>query len=242
MKKFIKNIKDTYTATKLCIKYPFLYPRNRFTDQHYNWWWLIDKQRDLIKYRKYYFNTSEDKDTYTGRKYYLKKTTFKDSERYMITYWTNPWASPLYKLADFIEKYIVQLIHIFPNYTELDALDTGWRIRFGMDICEEIKQSLLHTFINNEKPNTWYKKFYCYLKGIKLLHKYRIEQIKEKFGGLRWYTNFGTKEVYDIVDKYEELSFHTCIICGKEATHMSTGWICPYCEEHKPEHSVPIDK
>lgn len=90
MKKFIKNIKDTYTATKLCIKYPFLYPRNRFTDQHYNWWWLIDRQKDLIKYRKYYFNTSEDKDTYTGRKYYLKKTTFKDSERYMITYWTNP--------------------------------------------------------------------------------------------------------------------------------------------------------
>ena len=26
----------------MCIKYPFLYPRNRFTDLHYNNWKIIE--------------------------------------------------------------------------------------------------------------------------------------------------------------------------------------------------------
>ena len=34
-----------------------------------------------------------------------------------------------------------------------------------------------------------------------------------------------------IIPKYEELSYHTCINCGKPATKRSTGWICPYCDD-----------
>lgn len=48
---------------------------------------------------------------------------------------------------------------------------------------------------------------------------------------LRLYCNYGSSELYNIIDKYEELSWNTCIKCGKPATHTSKGWISPYCED-----------
>ena len=39
-----------------------------------------------------------------------------------------------------------------------------------------------------------------------------------------------TLEIFEIIEKYENLSYHTCINCGKPATKISTGWICPYCD------------
>ena len=48
---------------------------------------------------------------------------------------------------------------------------------------------------------------------------------------LRLYCNYGSPELYNIINKYENLSWNTCINCGKPATHTSKGWIAPYCEE-----------
>ena len=58
------------------------------------------------------------------------------------------------------------------------------------------------------------------------LDKYYIFQIKEKFGGLRWYDNFDSQAL----SKYEKLSFRTCISCGKPATRISMSWINPWCD------------
>ena len=73
------------------------------------------------------------------------------------------------------------------------------------------------------------------LKKENYSEKYRIVQIKEKFGGLRWYDNGVPtsihKEVQDIIRKYENLSEKICIRCGKPATHKTSGWITYVCEE-----------
>ena len=167
------------------------------------------------------------------------------------------------------------------RYTELDSLPYGWRLAFGDQICEEIDQEL---------------------RRFDYQDKYRIVQIKEKYGSLRWYDNgtpFKTSDkpfkeftkkgfevlerdwdshkyclrdlwsdhyinlfdenvdmtreeidaynkdaihhyalyeitdtckVPEIIDKYTELSIHTCINCGEPAKYMSKGWISPYCE------------
>ena len=42
-----------------------------------------------------------------------------------------------------------------------------------------------------------------------------------------------SKEINTIVEKYEQISTHTCVVCGKEATKMTTGWIMPVCDEHE---------
>lgn len=36
-------------------------------------------------------------------------------------------------------------------------------------------------------------------------------------------------KIDEILRKYEELSYKTCIICGKPAKYITEGWISPYC-------------
>lgn len=151
------------------------------------------------------------------------------------------------------------------EFTELDQMPNGWRLAFGEQMCEEIHQELVKFNFVNE---------------------YRILQIKEKFGGLRWYDNgipIGKQEflgelqiltdaenyyanvpkdtdkeyykyvgkaengnliynhyyihdkcmVHNIIEKYRDLSYLTCITCGKPAGWISQGWISPYCPNCK---------
>lgn len=98
------------------------------------------------------------------------------------------------------------------SYTELDAMPDGWRKVFGEQMCEEI-QNELNKLSEEDKL------------------KYRILQIKEKYGYLRWYSNWHTDEIAKIITKYEELSERTCIKCGAPATKISLGWISPWCDE-----------
>ena len=100
------------------------------------------------------------------------------------------------------------------SYTKLDSMPNGWRKAFGEQMCKEIAEIL--------KEADW-------------VDKYRITQIKEKFGSLCWY--YGgvpssiSQKLHDCVNKYGKLSFRTCISCGKPATVMSTGWISPFCDD-----------
>lgn len=60
-------------------------------------------------------------------------------------------------------------------------------------------------------------------------------QIKEKFGGLRFYIGAGSDEIHDIISKYEKLSYKTCEACGNPGKSTSSGWIKTLCEEHAKE-------
>ena len=98
------------------------------------------------------------------------------------------------------------------EYTELDAMEPGWRKAFGIQMCEEIRQELIR---------------------CNYLDKFRIMQIKEKFGTLCFYTNGIPQEsnIFDIIDKYEAMSAHICMNCGKPAeTKDSDGWLDTLCD------------
>jgi len=60
----------------------------------------------------------------------------------------------------------------------------------------------------------------------------QICQVKEKFGGLRFYTNAMSDECHDIVSKYEKLSYETCEKCGEPGGLRKGGWISTLCDEH----------
>jgi len=66
----------------------------------------------------------------------------------------------------------------------------------------------------------------------------QIEQIKEKFGGLRFYIGGATKEMHDLVDKAEHTSFTICEECGKPGKQSDWGsyWIKTLCPEHGKEY------
>ena len=61
----------------------------------------------------------------------------------------------------------------------------------------------------------------------------QICQIKEKFGGLRFYINSGNDEVFNIIEKYQKLSYETCEMCGStENVELRNGsWIRTLCDD-----------
>ena len=63
------------------------------------------------------------------------------------------------------------------------------------------------------------------------LNDFMFTQVKEKYGSMRLYNNGATSEVNEILDKYEFLSTQVCSECGKPATKMTVGYICPYCDD-----------
>jgi long-subunit acyl-CoA synthetase (AMP-forming) len=63
-------------------------------------------------------------------------------------------------------------------------------------------------------------------------------QVKEKFGGLRFYINSGSNEQYAVIHFAESLSYSVCEICGSlENVEQTKGsWIsslCKKCRESK---------
>jgi hypothetical protein len=205
--KLLKTIKNVIYSSYMCISYPFLYPRNRFTGLHYNNWRIVDYYTDLIKtYKNWVFLENPDEKcihSLSDQPYY------EYVSNKCCSYWSNWWAKPWYLIVKFFHAYIIQIFHCIPTSIEWQ-LPTGWDKAFGNQYLKDLKKQL---------------------KKDKMLHTWRITDIKEKYGSLRLYCNYGSKELYDLIDKYEDLSYNTCIKCGKPATYDSIGWINPYCED-----------
>ena len=253
-------------STILCIRFPFLYPRNRFTNNHYDNWKIVRFHRKWWKHTEDFFRFYVTTDNVTlfsygdisGNLYYLKndseniyicgdkgkklftipinslgvgkviKCGWQDRKvpyiiveegwvdnpeaNHFVTIVHAKWLQRIIKFFDWINDWPLQLFHCLPSFTELDAMDKGWRKAFGIQMCKEIRKELLK-------------------HGFKTLFRYRIAQIKEKWGRLCWYDAGAPKGVLDIVLKYDRISSRTCVDCGKPATKISTGWICPYCDD-----------
>jgi nitrogenase molybdenum-iron protein alpha/beta subunit len=56
-------------------------------------------------------------------------------------------------------------------------------------------------------------------------------QVKEKYGGLRFYIEGGSDAVFDAIDKAEELSLKTCEVCGEPGKQRGKGWIYTMCDK-----------
>ena len=121
-------------------------------------------------------------------------------------------------------------------------------------LCEELpfliqmnrnsneKLDYKYTELDDECPRGWTKlklDFYREIKSLLIkanyLDKFRISQSKEKYGYWHLYTcgipEEISKEYYEILKKYENLSEKTCIFCGEEAKMVDTGWISPICKK-----------
>ena len=107
--------------------------------------------------------------------------------------------------------------------TWLTDLPEGWEAKL-IEMCDEIMK-VAHDFINN------------------LI----VIQTKEKFGGLRFYYYWNEEVPQDmadkveaIVDKYEGLTYITCVGCGKETHTYTRGWIMPMCVECAEVNNINV--
>ena len=185
MNKFFKIIKSTY----LCIKYPFLYPRNRWTGKHYNNWKIINKIKDL--YNEAYVSGNKD----TGFKPIL----------------INRRKAICFRILKFYHDHVLQWFHCLTSYTEWDAIEPGWKKAFGKQLLKELNAAMIED------------------GGKKYVRSVRIHQIKEKWGRLEIYLSAYGKKTSEVICKYREISWHTCINCGRSAVGYTTGSVFPYC-------------
>ncbi len=67
-------------------------------------------------------------------------------------------------------------------------------------------------------------------------------QVKEKFGGLRFYVSGASEKHYNYIDFAESMSIHTCEECGAFGKLYFDGWHRTLCDVHaQQEERKPTD-
>ena len=67
-----------------------------------------------------------------------------------------------------------------------------------------------------------------------------VAQIKEKFGGLRFYYEGGDDQVCGMVSMAESWAAHSCETCGAPGERRQGGWIKTLCDHHEAERQQRI--
>lgn len=62
-----------------------------------------------------------------------------------------------------------------------------------------------------------------------------VHQIKEKFGGLRFYADKMSKHAQGALRMAEAMAEHTCEYCGEPGEMRHGGWIKVLCDKHEAE-------
>ena len=79
----------------------------------------------------------------------------------------------------------------------------------------------------------WHPLIFKLIKDIAELDKdksVKVHQIKEKFGGLRFYIDSGTDEMYKLISEAENKSYTICEMCGKQGkSRGDLAWVRTLC-------------
>lgn len=68
---------------------------------------------------------------------------------------------------------------------------------------------------------------------IKLGWNKQVCQVKEKFGGFRFYINDGSNEIHNRITDAEKKSYEVCEKCGNPGKlRNDIGWYLTLCEDH----------
>ena len=103
------------------------------------------------------------------------------------------------------------------------AVGAGWWPIIE-SLCDNIHR---HVEFKNEQRDRWNRGDGC--------EPVIVAQIKEKFGGLRFYYDGGDSAVAGMVTMAESWAAHTCEECGKPGKSRTGGWIRTLCDEHEAE-------
>ena len=75
-------------------------------------------------------------------------------------------------------------------------------------------------------------------KTSEVVAQLTVNQIKEKFGGLRFYYSGGDDEISGMVSMAEAWAGNSCEECGAPGTSRSGGWIKTLCDTHEAERQL----
>lgn len=131
-----------------------------------------------------------------------------------------------------MNKLITKYPKIFADY-EGNPGRVNWSCPEGWmeivdDMCHSIQSHIDHI-------NKWHEK--DPITNPDSVHQLTCMQIKEKFGGLRFYTNGGDDYCKGIISFVENMSYNICESCGSNQNIGYTkGWISTVCSECKTKY------
>jgi hypothetical protein len=62
--------------------------------------------------------------------------------------------------------------------------------------------------------------------------QFEVMQVKEKFGGLRFYVNHKSDAIRQRIEAAIQESLHCCEVCGQPGRLREDDWIKTLCDEH----------
>lgn len=86
---------------------------------------------------------------------------------------------------------------------------------------------------SSDLPDGWHRLVETLIVDlIKIGWDGELEQVKEKFGGLRFYIGATTPEITELIKEAESASYTTCTDCGCGSAKRTSnrGWVRTLCE------------
>jgi len=112
----------------------------------------------------------------------------------------------------------------------------GW-FQLIWNLCENIEKEL-QKGLKKTDPK---KRTKDLLRGA---HKFRVSQVKEKFGTLRFYVDSTTDKIFKFIQKAENKSSKICESCGADADLVSKeSWLATLCTDcARKENYKPVKR
>jgi len=119
------------------------------------------------------------------------------------------------------EEHVNYLKKVYPELYDNDTKYGGFAIGDGwFNIINQLSQNIQHHL-------KWKN------KDTEVVPPVIIEQIKEKFGSLRFYYQGGDDYISGLVSMAESMAGVTCETCGDVGESRNGGWIRVLCDHHE---------
>ena len=138
------------------------------------------------------------------------------------------------KYDEYVEMMETLYPKMFANPYGGFAVGQGWWTLLNL-LCHEIQTYIDHQnrrrdLLLRDNPH-----------GVTIplaVEQVTVAQIKEKFGGLRFYYDGGDDYIRGLATMAEVVADRTCEECGKPGHRRSGGWVRTLCDEHEAERQT----
>ena len=101
--------------------------------------------------------------------------------------------------------------------------------------ARDMSGKLLDFPVPCECEDGWFDLIYKLCSDIKQVlsadfNDFFVTQVKEKYGGLRFYVTYGNEEIFDLINAAEAKSEMTCEVCGEVGEIRNQYWAKTLCD------------
>jgi hypothetical protein len=113
------------------------------------------------------------------------------------------------------------------------------------NVGDDLRDTLMQFGFQN--GDGWFDLLWCLCERLELVvaaaeketgRPFEVLQVKEKFGGLRFYVNYTNDAISALVEAAAVESIQICEVCGQPGKRQSCDWIQTLCDKHARAHRL----